>query len=163
MVSRMRPLDQLSSTVDFDGEDYGLARTVVAVRVAVVISIGVLLGIGPQWARQHTAVGFAVLGAALVYAAALMARPQLEVRRTRYSWLVTGFDSAFTLALIALTGGVYSPLVSVLALAVVASAARLSFNETLLIAVLLGVAYAPIALVSSPRLPATAAPALQAG
>ena len=49
MVSRVRPLDQLSTTVDFDGEDYGLARIVVAVRVAVVISIGVLLAIGPHW------------------------------------------------------------------------------------------------------------------
>ncbi len=163
MVSRVRPLDQLRDSVDFDGEDYGLARTVVAVRVAVLVSIGVLLAVGPQWARQHTGAAVAVLGAALVYAAALMARPQLEVRRTRYSWLVTVFDSAFTLALIALSGGVYSPLVSVLALAVVASAARLSFNETLLIAVLLGAAYVPIALVSSPRLPGPAAPALQAG
>ena len=163
MVGRVRTLDRLRSSVDFDGDDYGLARTVVAVRVAVLISIGVLLAVGPQWARQHTAAAVAVLGAALVYAAALMARPQLEVRRTRYSWLVTGFDSAFTLALIALSGGVYSPVVSVLALAVVASAARLSFNETLLIAVLLGAAYVPVALVSSPMLPATAAPALQAG
>ena len=163
MVSRVRPLDQLRTTVDFDGEDYGLARTVVAVRVAVVISIGVLLAIGPQWVRQHTAATVAVLAAAMVYAAVVMAYPQLEVRRTRYSWLVTGFDSAFTLALIALSGGVYSPVVSVLALAVIASAARLSFSETLLVAVLLGAAYIPVALTSSPRLPVTAAPALQAG
>jgi signal transduction histidine kinase len=163
MVSRMRPLDQLRTTVDFDGEDYGLARTVVAVRVAVVISIGVLLAIGPHWVRQHAAVTVAVLAGAMVYAAVLLANPQLEVRRTRYSWLVTGFDSVFTLALIALSGGVYSPVVSVLALAVIASAARLSFKETLLVAVLLGAAYIPVALTSSPRLPVTAAPALQAG
>lgn len=163
MVSRVRPLDQLSSTVDFDGQDYGLARTVVAVRVAVVISIGVLLAIGPQWLRQHTVATLAVLGAAIVYAGVVMAYPQLEVRRTRYSWLVTGCDSAFTLALIALSGGVYSPVVPVLALAVIASAARLSFRETLLVAVLLGAAYIPVALTSSPRLPVTAAPGLQAG
>lgn len=163
MVSWVRPLDQLETTVDFDGEDYGLARTVVAVRVAVVISIGVMLAIGPQWVRQHTAATVAVLGAAMVYAAVVMAYPQLEVRRTRYAWLVTGFDSAFTLALIALSGGVYSPVVAVLALAVIASAARLSFRETLLVAVLLGAAYIPVALTSSPRLPVTAAPALQAG
>ena len=163
MVSWVRPLDQLGTTVDFDGEDYGLARTVVAVRVAVVISIGVLLAIGPQWVRQHTAATVAVLGAAMVYAAVVMAYPQLEVRRTRYAWLVTGFDSAFTLALIALSGGVYSPVVAVLALAVIASAARLSFGETLLVAILLGAAYIPVALTSSPALPVTAAPALQAG
>ncbi len=70
MVSRVRSLDQLKTTVDFDGADYGLARTVVAVRVAVVISIGVLLAIGPYWVRQHAAATFAVLGAAMVYAAA---------------------------------------------------------------------------------------------
>ena len=163
MVSRVRPFDQLRTTVDFDGEDFGLARTVVAVRVAVVVSIGVLLAIGPQWVRQHTIATVAVLGGAIVYAAVVMAYPQLEVRRTRYSWLVTGFDSAFTLALIALSGGVYSPVVAVLALAVVASAARLSFSETLLVAILLGAAYIPVALTSSPRLPVTAAPALQAG
>jgi len=163
MVSRVRPLDQLSSTVDFDGADYGLARTVVAVRVAVVISIGVLLAIGPQWVRQHAPATVAVLGAAMVYAAVLMAYPQLEVRRTRYSWLVTGFDSAFTLALIALSGGVYSPVVAVLALVVIASAARLSFCETLLVAILLGTAYVPVALTSSPARPVAAAPVLQAG
>lgn len=163
MVSWVRPLDQPGTTADFDGGDYGLARTVVAVRVAVVISIGVLLAIGPQWVRQHTVLTVAVLGGAMVYAAVVMAYPQLEVRRTRYAWLVTGFDSAFTLALIALSGGVYSPVVAVLALAVIASAARLSFRETLLVAVLLGAAYIPVALMSSPRLAVTAAPALQAG
>ncbi|EFG74114.1 ATPase/histidine kinase/DNA gyrase B/HSP90 domain protein [Mycobacterium parascrofulaceum ATCC BAA-614] len=129
----------------------------------MVISIGVLLAIGPQWVRQHTVLTVAVLGGAMVYAAVVMAYPQLEVRRTRYAWLVTGFDSAFTLALIALSGGVYSPVVAVLALAVIASAARLSFRETLLVAVLLGAAYIPVALMSSPRLAVTAAPALQAG
>lgn len=163
MVSWVRPLDQPGTTADFDGGDYGLARTVVAVRVAVVISIGVLLAIGPRWVRQHTVLTVAVLGGAMVYAAVVMAYPQLEVRRTRYAWLVTGFDSAFTLALIALSGGVYSPVVAVLALAVIASAARLSFRETLLVAVLLGAAYIPVALMSSPRLAVTAAPALQAG
>lgn len=158
----MKPLDQLSAT-DFDVGDYGLARTVVAVRVAVVVSIGVLLAIGPHWVRQHAAATIAVLAAAMVYAAVLMVYPQPEFRRTRYSWLVTGFDSVFTLALIALSGGVYSPVVAVLALAVIASAARLSFNQTLLVAVLLGAAYIPVALISSPRPAVTAAPALQAG
>ena len=50
-----------------------------------------------------------------------------------------------------------------LPLAVIASAARLSLNETLMVAVLLGAAYVPVALTSSPALPVTAAPALQAG
>ncbi|WP_241010639.1 sensor histidine kinase [Mycobacterium camsae] len=157
----MRPLDELRA--DVGAEDYGLARTVVAVRVAVVISIGALLAIGPYWVREHAAATVVVLGAAMAYAATLMAHPQLEVRRTRYAWLVTAFDAAFTLALIALSGGVYSPVVSVLALAVIASAARLSLVETFLLAVLLGAAYVPVALTASPRQPVTAAPALLAG
>ncbi|MHA7652183.1 sensor histidine kinase [Mycobacterium sp. ML4] len=157
----MRPLDQLRT--DFDDGNYGLARTVVAVRVAVVISIGALLAIGPYWVREHAAATVVVLGGAMAYAAALMAYPQPEVRRTRYAWLVTALDSAFTLALIALSGGVYSPVVSVLALAVIASAARLSLIETLSAAVLLGVAYIAVALLASPRRPVTAAPALLAG
>jgi len=102
MVSQVRPLKQLSSTLKFDGEEYALARIVVAVRVAVVISIGVLLAIGPDPVRRHVAETVAVLAAAMVYAAVLLANPHLEVRRTRYSWGVTGFDSAFTLGLIAL-------------------------------------------------------------
>ena len=161
MVSRVTQLDHFPETDD--GDNYGLARTVVAVRTAVVVSIGVLLLVGPEWARQHTPATIAVLVAAAAYAFALLANPHLEVRRTRYSWLVTGFDSVFTLALIALTGGVYSPVVSVLVLVVIASAARLSFIETLLVAVLLGAAYIPVALTSSPRTPVTAAPVLQAG
>lgn len=163
MVSRVRPLNQLRTSMDSEGEDYGLARTVVAVRVAVVISIGVLLAVGPQWVREHAAATVVVLGGAMAYAAALMAYPQLEVRRTRYAWLVAGFDSAFTLALIALSGGVYSPVVTVLPLAVIASAARLSLVETLFVAILLGATYVPVALTTSPRQPVAAAPALLAG
>ena len=161
MVSRVRPLDRITGTADRD--DYGLARIVVAVRTVVVLSIGVVLLIGPAWARQHAPVTFAVLTAAMVYAALMLANPQLEVRRTRYSWLVTVFDAAFTLAIIGLTGGVYSPVVSVLVLVIVASAARLSFTETLVVAVLLGVALVPIALMLSPRTPVSISPPLQAG
>ena len=53
------------------------------------------------------------------------------MRRTRYAWLVSAADSVFTLALIALTGGLYSPVVAVLALAVIASAARLVIRRNI--------------------------------
>lgn len=161
MVSRVRPLDRVTGIADRD--DYSLARIVVAVRTVVVLSIGGMLLIGPAWARQHAPVTFAVLTAALVYAAAMLANPQLEVRRTRYSWLVTAFDAVFTLAIIGLTGGVSSPVVSVLVLVIVASAARLSFTETLVVAVLLGAALVPVALLLSPRTPVGISPLLQAG
>jgi signal transduction histidine kinase len=136
----------------------GLARTVVSVRVAVVISIGVLLAVEPPGVRVYLAT---LAAAAMVYAAIVFVHPQLEVRRTRYRWLVTGVDSMFTLVFIALTGGLHSPVVSVLVLVVIASAARLSFTETLALGVLLGAAYIAVALVASTARSAALAPVPQ--
>lgn len=150
MVRRVRRLDRLRSALPLGGDDYGLAGIVVAVRTAVVASIAILLAVGPYWVREHTAVTAAVLAAAMLYAAALLLNPRLEVRRTRYAWLLTAVDSSFTLALIALTGGVHSPVAVVLVLAVIASAARLSVAETLLLTVLLGAAYIVVALTTGP-------------
>lgn len=131
------------------GDGYGLARVVVAVRVAVVVSIIVLVLVGPEWLRQYPVALTAALGGALVYAALLMTHPQFEVRRTRYAWLVAALDAAFTLTLIGLTGGVASPVVTVLVLAVIASAARLAFVECLSLAAILGLGYLAVALMSS--------------
>ncbi len=49
---------------------------VVAVRVAVVVSIIVLVAVGPHWLREHLSGVAVVLGVALGYAAALMIRPR---------------------------------------------------------------------------------------
>lgn len=145
----MNSASRLRSLAVPDGDGYGLARVVVAVRVAVVLSIVVLVATGPGWMRHHLGATAAVLGAALAYAAVLMARPQFEVRRTRYSWLVAAVDASMTLALIALTGGAASPVVVVLVMAVIASAARLSFIECLAHAALVGAGYVLVVLVSS--------------
>jgi signal transduction histidine kinase len=150
MVRQVRPLDRVRAAIAPGSDDYGLAGIVVAVRTAVVASIAVLLVVGPDWVREHIAATAAVLVAAMLYAAALLLNPRLEVRRTRYAWLLTIVDSAFTLTLIALTGGVHSPVVVVLVLAVIASAARLSVAETLLLAVLLGGGYVVLALTTGP-------------
>lgn len=158
MVSRVRQLDP---TV-IDDNDLGVARIVVAVRTAVVASIGVLLLIGPDWVRQHAAIAGAVVAAAMVYSLVLLANPHLEVRRTRYAWLVSAADGLFTLALIALTAGVYTPLVSVLPLVVIASAARLTFVETLSLAILLGAGYTALVVKPKPA-PTSPTPLLQAG
>ncbi|SPM34795.1 ATPase [Mycobacterium rhizamassiliense] len=130
------------------GDGYGLARVVVAVRVAVVVSIVVLVAIGPEWMRRHTLMLAVVLTAALAYAAVLMAHPRFEVRRTRYAWLVSALDATLTLSLIGQTGGASSPVVSVLALVVIASAARLTFTESLLLAVFVGIGYLVVVLMS---------------
>lgn len=159
MVSRVRQLDH----APIDGGDLGMARIVVAVRTAVVASIGGLLLVGPDWLRQHLAAAFAVLALAMAYSLLLLANPRLEVRRTRFAWLVSAADSIFTLVLIALTGGLYSPLVTVLPLAVIASAARLLFIETLFLAILLGGSYTALVLTMKAPPTMTAAPVLQAG
>lgn len=136
----------LRSLVVPDGDGYGLARVVVAVRVAVVLSIVVLVFTGPEWLRQYQLATAAVLGVALAYAAFLMTRPQFEVRRTRYSWLVSAVDASVTLAVIGLTGGAASPMAVVLVLAVIASATRLNFVECLILAASLGTAYVLVVL-----------------
>ncbi|WP_231748720.1 HAMP domain-containing sensor histidine kinase [Mycobacterium sp. M26] len=155
----MRQLDPTA----IDDNDLGVARIVVAVRTAVVASIGVLLLIGPDWVRQHAAIAGAVVAAAMVYSLVLLANPHLEVRRTRYAWLVGAADSLFTLALIALTAGVHSPLVSVLPLVVIASAARLTFVETLSLALLLGAGYTALVVTAKPVPTVAPTPLLQAG
>ena len=128
----MSSADSLRSLVVPDGDGYGLARVVVAVRVAVVLSIVVLVATGPDWMRhQLWAQPLSSSARRWRMPAVLMARPQFEVRRTRYSWLVAAVDASMTLTLIALTGGAASPVVVVLVLAVIASAARLSFIECL--------------------------------
>jgi len=135
---------------------------VVAVRMAVVASVGVLVLVGPAWVRQHVPAVVGILIAATVYAVVLLANPKFEARRTRYSWAVALADSAITLAWIAVTGGPHSPVVAVLPLVVIASAARLSFIETLLLSTLLGLAYTAV-IVPSSSTPATApTPWLQA-
>lgn len=132
---------RLRSLVVPVGDTYGLARVVVAVRAAVVLSIVVLTATGPDWMRRHPVVLSIVLAATLIYAAVLMAHPRYEVRSTRFAWLVAALDATFTVTLIGLTGGASSPVVAVLALAVIASAARLSFLQCLSLAVLMGLGY----------------------
>lgn len=142
---RVGRVNRLPADIALDG--YGLARVVVAVRVAVVVSVGVLVAAGPPWMTAYATGTAAVLTAALLYAAVLMALPRYEVRRTRFAWLVSAVDAAFTLALIALTGGAASPVASVMVLVVIGSAARLPLRECLLLSAMLGAGY--LAVVSN--------------
>lgn len=137
-------MNRVPADTALDG--YGLARVVVAVRVAVVVSVAVLVAVGPDWMSAHAATTAAVLAAALLYASVLLALPRYEVRRTRFAWLVSAMDVAFTLALIALTGGAASPASSVLALVVIGSAARLPLRECLLLSAAVGVGYLAVVL-----------------
>lgn len=128
-------------TADTGLDGYALARVVVAVRVAVVMSIAVLVAAGPGWMRAHAAGTAAVLVGGLLYAAVLIAMPRYEVRQTRFAWSVSVLDAAFTLALVGLTGGAASPVASVLALVVIGAAARLPLRQCLLLSGLVGGGY----------------------
>ena len=130
------------------GDRFGLARVVVSVRVVVVLSVIVLAALGPDWMRRQPVALAVVLAGTLAYAAVVMARPNLEVRRTRYAWLVSLLDTGFSLVLIGLTGGVDSPVVAALTLVVIASAARLTLAECLGFAGLAGLGYLVVVLVS---------------
>lgn len=117
-----------------EGDEYRLARVVVAVRVAVVVSIVVLAAAGPAWMRHHAVALGITAFLALAYAAVLMAHPRFEVRRTPYAWLVSALDATFILALVFFTGGSQSPVVAVFALVVIGAATRLTFIECLVLA-----------------------------
>jgi signal transduction histidine kinase len=73
-----------------------------------------------------------------------MRYPALELRRTRYAWLVAAIDLSFTLGLIYLTGGAESPVVVVLPLVVIASAARLTLAECVVLALVAGAGYVAV-------------------
>ena len=83
--------------VAHSGDELGLARTVVAVRAAVVVSIGVLLLVGPDWVRQYVGVTLAVLAAAMTYSVALLFNPRPRPENCRrgcrpVGWRCTSFS-----------------------------------------------------------------------
>lgn len=144
----MNTAGRLRAFVVPSADRFGLARVVVSVRVVVVLSVIVLAAFGPDWMRRQPVALAVVLAGTLAYAAVVMARPNLEVRRTRYAWLVSLLDTGFSLVLIGLTGGVDSPVVAALTLVVIASAARLTLAECLGFAGLAGLGYLVVVLVS---------------
>ncbi|MCE5292231.1 MAG: hypothetical protein LLG14_23755 [Nocardiaceae bacterium] len=154
----MKPADHTLWTVQGDGGQ--LARSVIWVRIAVVFSIGVLRATQRPEVNPFLVV---LLVAATAYAGVVFAYPALEVRRTPYRWAITGFDSLFTLTFVALTGGAYSPVVSVLVLVVIASAARLSFGEAIVAGVLLGTGFVAVAMLFSAPAPTDQSPTFRSG
>lgn len=144
----MNTAGRLRAFVVPSGDRFGLARVVVSVRVVVVLSVIVMAALGPDWMRRQPVALAVVLAGTLAYAAVVMARPNLEVRRTRYAWLVSLLDTGFSLVIIGLTGGVDSPVVAALTLVVIASAARLTLGECLGLAGLAGLGYVVVVLVS---------------
>lgn len=100
-----------------------VAQIIVVARITVVLSIGVLVLFGDRYG-QHPVLVTVALVVALGYSLLLLGNEQLEMRYTPTATLVTGLDLALSILLVGLTGGIASPLISVLILIVVVAALR---------------------------------------
>ncbi|OLZ42970.1 ATP-binding protein [Amycolatopsis keratiniphila subsp. nogabecina] len=121
-------------------------RVPASVRVGVVISVGLLLALGPDPVRHHLTSALVWLAVGSVYALVVFIDPTIELRSIRSASVVTGLDSVLSLVIIALTGGVSSVAVSLLFLVIAAAAMRLSFVATVAVSMALGVVYFLIAI-----------------
>jgi signal transduction histidine kinase len=128
------------------GSPTSIARVMVSVRVAIVATLAMLLLAGVEAARQHLPVVVVTLLMACGYACAVALHPRWELRGSRSAWVVTALDSLFALIAVALTGAATSPTVAVLVLVVTAAAIRLPLRPTVVLALVLGVAYLGVAL-----------------
>ncbi|UUV28641.1 HAMP domain-containing histidine kinase [Amycolatopsis roodepoortensis] len=117
-----------------------------SVRVGVVVSVGLLLVLGPDQVRHHLLIALVWLSVGSIYALIVFWDPSIELRSNRSSSVVTCLDSVLSLAIIGLTGGGGSVAVSLLFLVIAAAAMRLSFVATMGLSLALGVAYLLIAV-----------------
>ncbi|WIV60820.1 sensor histidine kinase [Amycolatopsis nalaikhensis] len=121
-------------------------RVPASVRVGVVVSVGLLLALGPDSVRHHLAIGLVWLAVGSIYAFIVFWDPTIELRSIRSASVVTGLDSVLSLAIIACTGGASSVAVSLLFLVIAAAAMRLSFVATVAVSMALGGAYFLVAV-----------------
>lgn len=128
-----------------------IERVVVAVRVAVVLSIAVLLMFGPDLVRRHLSLAVVLLLVAGGYAYAVVLNPRWELRRSWSAWSITGMDSVLSLLAVATTGAAASPTVTVLVLVVVSAAIRLSLPATVSLACVLSASYIAITVFIDPH------------
>lgn len=124
---------------------------VVTVRVAVLLSILVMLVVGPDFVRAHLDLAWPIILIGCAYAFAVFRKPRWERRGTPAAWLVSGMDGLLGLVAIALTGSARSPLVVALVLVVVAAAIRLPIWSTMILTSMLGIGYVGIALLVEPH------------
>ncbi|WP_290059710.1 sensor histidine kinase [Amycolatopsis solani] len=127
-----------------------VARVMVAVRLAVALSV-VLLLVADDDARRHLPLVVVTLSVASVYAIVVAANPHWELYASPAAWLLTALDATFTLLTIATTGAAASPAVAILVLVVTAAAIRLPLGPTVALAVGLGVTYLAVAVLVDPE------------
>lgn len=143
-----RPLaHRASETLRLDPQ-----RVIALLRVLVVVSMGLLVGVGSAPHRSHGALAVPFVVGAGVYAAVVLALVQR--RRHPDQTAVTALDSLFILAVIASTGGAESQAVAILPLAIVAAAVRQGLRAATFAAVAAGSGYAAVVLlVPQPDVP----------
>lgn len=135
-----------------DPEDARLiARVIVSLRLAIVVSAIVAVSTGIDPMGRHPQIAIGVLGVAVIYAVLLMLNPDWEWRNSRSGQAITLVDVTLTLATIATTGGADSPASTILFLAVIAIATRLPLTATVLVSLVVGLSYFVIALVVDPQ------------
>lgn len=128
-----------------------VAQIIVVARVTVVISIGALVLLGEGYG-EHPALVTLVLAVSLSYSLLLLGNERLEMRYQTTARFVTALDLSLTIALVSLTGGIGSPVVTVLLLIVVVAALRHSPPGALLTAGLAaGAIFALAALADEPE------------
>jgi signal transduction histidine kinase len=123
-----------------------VARVITAVRAMVVTSVLCLVLVGPPWVRLHVPAALITLSVAALYAILLLFKPGLEIRRTRWALVVTAMDASITLAMIAVTGGLSSPAVSILPLVVIVAATRSRTVIAFMLTALISASYAAFLL-----------------
>lgn len=127
-----------------------VARVTVAVRLAVALSMVLLLYTGGDEVRRHLPLVVVTLSLASGYAVVVAANPRWEQRARPSAWLLTALDSTFAMVTVALTGAADSPAVAILLLVVTAAAIRLPLGPTVSLALGLGVVYLAVALLGDP-------------
>ncbi|MFJ9787361.1 sensor histidine kinase [Amycolatopsis sp. NPDC101161] len=128
-----------------------VARVMVTVRLAVALSMVLLLVTGGDDVRRHLPWVIVTLAVASGYAAVVAANPRWELYTRPAAWLLTVLDATFTLLTIAMTGAATSPAVAILVLVVTAAAIRLPLGPTMALALGLGVAYLAVVLFVDPE------------
>ncbi|GAB2968560.1 HAMP domain-containing histidine kinase [Amycolatopsis acidiphila] len=127
-----------------------VARVMVTVRLAVALSVVLLLVADGDDVRRHLPLVVVTLSVASGYAVVVAANPRWELYTWPAAWLLTALDSTFTLLTVAMTGAATSPAVAILVLVVTAAAIRLPLGPTVALALGLGVAYLAVALLVDP-------------
>lgn len=128
-----------------------VARVMVTVRLAVALSMVLLLVTGGDDVRRHLPWVVVTLSVASGYAAVVAVNPRWELYTRPAAWLLTVLDATFTLLTIAMTGAATSPAVAILVLVITAAAIRLPLGPTVALALGLGVAYLAVVLFVDPE------------